>query len=102
MRSPPRDPSSQAPRDDGLDERARSDVALDAEAAKRFERLRAVRLRLAREQEVPPYVICKDATLKLIAQSAPGDAEELERVKGMGPYKVKTYGPAFLEAMQDA
>ena len=68
----------------------------------RFERLRAVRLRLAREQEVPPYVICKDATLKLIAQSAPADAEALEQVKGMGPYKVKTYGPAFLEALQGA
>jgi ATP-dependent DNA helicase RecQ len=79
-----------------------NDVALDPESARRFERLRAVRLRLAREQEVPPYVICKDATLKLIAQSAPTDAEELERVKGMGPYKVKTYGPAFLEALQEA
>ena len=79
-----------------------SAVALDADATKRFERLRAARLRLAREQEVPPYVICKDATLKLIAQSAPGDAEALERVKGMGPYKVKTYGPAFLEALQGA
>jgi ATP-dependent DNA helicase RecQ len=79
-----------------------SNAALDPDAAKRFERLRAVRLRLAREQEVPPYVICKDATLKLIAQSAPTDAESLEQVKGMGPYKVKTYGPAFLEALQDA
>jgi superfamily II DNA helicase RecQ len=76
--------------------------ALDPDSARRFERLRAVRLRLAREQEVPPYVICKDATLKLIAQSAPVDAEALEQVKGMGPYKVKTYGPAFLEALQDA
>jgi ATP-dependent DNA helicase RecQ len=74
--------------------------ALDAEATKRFERLRAVRLRLAREQEVPPYVICKDATLKLIAQQAPTDAESLEQVKGMGPYKVKTYGQAFLDALQ--
>jgi ATP-dependent DNA helicase RecQ len=75
---------------------------LDADAVKRFERLRAVRLRLAREQEVPPYVICHDRTLKLIAQHAPADVESLEQVKGMGPYKVKTYGAAFLEAMQEA
>jgi len=61
-----------------------------------------VRLRLAREQEVPPYVICKDVTLKLIAQHAPADAASLEQVKGMGPYKVKTYGQAFLEALQGA
>lgn len=77
------------------------DAPMSGDAARRFERLRAVRLRLARAQEVPPYVVCKDATLKLIAQSAPADAEELERVKGMGPYKVKTYGPAFLEALSD-
>jgi superfamily II DNA helicase RecQ len=76
--------------------------ALDPHAAKRFERLRAVRLRLAREQEVPPYVVCSDATLKLIAQFLPTDAAALEEVKGMGPYKVKTYGPALLEALQDA
>ncbi len=80
---------------------AGSDVELDADAARRFERLRAVRMRLARDQAVPPYVICKDATLKLIAQAVPTDAEALEQVKGMGPYKVKTYGPAFLQALQD-
>jgi ATP-dependent DNA helicase RecQ len=71
------------------------------ETAKRFERLRAVRLRLAREQDVPPYVICHDSTLKLIAHHAPADTDALERVKGMGPYKVKTYGAAFLEALND-
>jgi ATP-dependent DNA helicase RecQ len=73
---------------------------LSPEAAKRFDRLRAARLRLAREQDVPPYVICHDSTLKLIANADPADVDELERVKGMGPYKVKTYGAALLEAMR--
>jgi ATP-dependent DNA helicase RecQ len=79
-----------------------ADVALSADAAKRFERLRAVRLRLARQQDVPAYVICNDATLKLIAEHAPPDVQSLEQVKGMGPYKVKAYGSAFLEAISDA
>jgi ATP-dependent DNA helicase RecQ len=79
-----------------------SDTPLDADAVKRFDRLRAVRLRLARQQDVPAYVICNDATLKLIAEHAPPDVQSLEQVKGMGPYKVKAYGTAFLEAIADA
>jgi superfamily II DNA helicase RecQ len=76
-------------------------VELDAEAMKRFERLRATRTRLAREQDVPPYVICHDSTLKLIAKAAPNDVTSLERIKGLGPYKIKTYGAALLSAVND-
>jgi ATP-dependent DNA helicase RecQ len=65
----------------------------------RFERLRAMRLQLAREKQLPPYCICHDATLKLIAHHAPADIGALERVKGMGPYKVKMYGEAILKAL---
>jgi ATP-dependent DNA helicase RecQ len=75
---------------------------LSPDVTRRFERLRAARLRLAREHEVPPYVICHDSTLKLIAQHAPADSDALGRVKGMGPHKVKTYGAALLDALQDA
>lgn len=74
-------------------------MELDAEAMKRFDRLRAARLRLARDQEVPPFIICHDSTLKLIAHAAPTDITELERIKGMGPYKIKTYGAALLGAV---
>ena len=73
---------------------------MSAEAAERFERLRAARLELAKERQVPPYCICHDSTLKLIAQYAPSSFQALEKVKGMGPYKVKTYGAALLEAVK--
>ena len=73
---------------------------LSPEAGERFERLRAVRLELAKERQVPPYCICHDSTLKLIAQYAPTSLQSLEKVKGMGPYKVKTYGAALLEAVK--
>jgi ATP-dependent DNA helicase RecQ len=73
---------------------------LPPEAQHRFERLRAVRAQLAKERDLPPYCICHDKTLKLIAQFAPADPDALEQVKGMGPHKVKMYGPALLEALQ--
>jgi ATP-dependent DNA helicase RecQ len=73
---------------------------LDGEAAVRFKRLRALRTRLAREKSVPPYVICHDSTLKLIATRAPADVMELGRIKGMGPAKVSQYGDAILAALR--
>jgi ATP-dependent DNA helicase RecQ len=72
---------------------------LNPDAADRFERLRALRARLAREKGLPAYVICHDSTLKQIALTAPSDASGLEQIKGMGPYKVKMYGQALLEAL---
>ncbi|HET6249166.1 MAG TPA: ATP-dependent DNA helicase RecQ [Tepidisphaeraceae bacterium] len=75
--------------------------SLSPEAMQRFERLRAMRLQLARDKQLPPYCICHDATLKLIAHQAPADITALERVKGMGPYKVKMYGEAILKALSE-
>ena len=75
-------------------------TALSPEASDRFDRLRAVRTQLAREKQLPPYVICHDKTLKLIAHFAPNDLESLEKVKGMGPQKVKLYGEALLGALR--
>ena len=74
--------------------------ALDGEAALRFERLRVMRSRLAREKGLPAYVICHDSTLKLIAAKAPADMMQLGRIKGMGPAKVSQYGEAILAALR--
>ncbi|HSU68805.1 MAG TPA: ATP-dependent DNA helicase RecQ [Tepidisphaeraceae bacterium] len=78
------------------------DNLLSPEGRDRFERLRLARARLARERDLPAYCICHDKTLKLIAHMAPGDAESLEQVKGMGPHKVKMYGEALLAALSGA
>jgi ATP-dependent DNA helicase RecQ len=77
-----------------------TETSLSPEASGRFDRLRAVRTRLAREKQLPPYVICHDRTLRLIAHFAPGDLGALEQVKGMGPHKVKLYGEALLGALR--
>ena len=77
-----------------------AESSLSPMAMARFERLRSVRARIAREKDLPAYCVCHDKTLKLIAHAAPTDVETLEQVKGMGPHKVKLYGSAFLEALQ--
>ena len=52
--------------------RSESRVAesLDPDAEQRFERLRALRVQIARTRQVPPYCICHDSTLKEIAVTA--------------------------------
>jgi len=75
------------------------DAPLDPDASARFERLRQVRLELARQKQLPPYCICHDSTLKLIAHACPRNLESLEMIKGMGPNKVRMYGQAILSAI---
>ena len=65
--------------------------------AELFERLRALRLRLAQEAAVPPYVIFHDATLAAMAAARPATEEELLALPGVGEKKLATYGKAFLE-----
>jgi ATP-dependent DNA helicase RecQ len=64
-----------------------------------FEALRRHRLRLAREQGVPPYVVAGDRTLREIAATRPGTLEELGALYGIGPAKAEKYGPGLLEVV---
>ena len=64
-----------------------------------FEKLRLVRLRLAKERDVAAFKVFPDTTLRLIAASLPRNEQELLRVRGVGPQKAKEYGGAFLEAI---
>ena len=65
-----------------------------------FQELRALRKRLADEQQVPPYVIFSDATLVEMAAFRPADPRELLRINGVGEQKLGRYGAAFLEVIQ--
>ncbi len=64
-----------------------------------FEALRRHRLRLAREQGVPPYVVAGDRTLREIAATRPSTLDELCALYGIGPAKVEKYGPGLLEVV---
>jgi ATP-dependent DNA helicase RecQ len=64
-----------------------------------FERLRAVRLEIARARGVPSYVIFHDATLREMARIRPASVDDLLRVKGIGARKADDLGPVFLDAI---
>jgi len=64
-----------------------------------FEVLRTVRRDLAREAQVPPYVIFHDATLRAMAAARPSSRSELAAIPGVGARKLDSYGAAFLEAL---
>jgi ATP-dependent DNA helicase RecQ len=67
-----------------------------------FERLRAVRLQIARSRGVPPYVIFHDATLREMARLRPTSIAALLAVKGVGARKADDLGETFLAAIRES
>ena len=65
-----------------------------------FDALRDVRLRLARERGVPPYVIFHDTTLKEMVQQRPKTVDDLYEIYGVGTKKAADFGDAFLDAIR--
>ena len=68
----------------------------EAPDAELFERLRALRKRLADERQVPAYVVFSDRTLQAMAAEKPRTAEGLLEIHGVGQKKLDEYGEAFL------
>jgi ATP-dependent DNA helicase RecQ len=61
--------------------------------------LKAVRLRLAKERQVPAYVIFSDRTLIDMAERAPRDLDAFAEVNGVGAAKLRDFGRVFLDAI---
>jgi ATP-dependent DNA helicase RecQ len=61
-----------------------------------FERLREMRLNLARARGVPPYVIFHDSTLRELARRKPRSIGDLSGVYGMGVRKIEAFGEEVL------
>ncbi len=78
----------------------RQAIARDYDVAL-FERLRAARLELAREADVPPYVIFHDAALREMAIYYPQSLESLAQMQGVGAIKLERYGETFLAIIVD-
>jgi ATP-dependent DNA helicase RecQ len=76
-------------------------VELSAEAEPVFERLRAWRTAVAKEQAMPPYVIFHDATLRLIAAATPSTLDELRLINGVGETKLTRYGQQILDVLAE-
>jgi ATP-dependent DNA helicase RecQ len=65
-----------------------------------FDVLREVRLRLARERGVPPYVIFHDTSLRDMVERRPKTLDDLRGVYGVGARKAADFGDAFLDAIR--
>lgn len=67
---------------------------------KLFEILKNLRKKIAREKDLPPYVIFQDPSLEEMATTYPTTKEELASVNGVGMGKVQKFGKNFLEAIK--
>ena len=65
-----------------------------------FEHLRALRRDLAKRDNVPPYVIFSDSTLREMAALVPLSRQDMLSVKGIGELKFARYGETFLELLR--
>jgi len=66
-----------------------------------FEVLRKLRREIAREENVPPYVVFHDYTLEQMCEVLPEKSEELLDIKGVGDKKMMKYGERFINAIQN-
>lgn len=69
---------------------------LGPDAQVRFINLKAWRAEVAREHNLPAYVIFHDATLAAIAERNPGSLDDLQGISGMGAKKLEAYGAEVL------
>ena len=66
-----------------------------------FERLRALRKRLADENGLPPYVVFHDSTLREMAERMPLDLDQFAALPGVGQAKLARYGEQFIAAIRE-
>ncbi|MDP4075429.1 DNA helicase RecQ [Acidovorax sp. A1169] len=69
---------------------------LGPDAQVRFINLKAWRAEVAKEHNLPAYVIFHDATLAAIAERNPATLEDLQGISGMGAKKLEAYGSEVL------
>lgn len=62
-----------------------------------YEQLKALRLEIAKQTGVPPYVVFSDKTLKEMAEKLPTDKEAMLDISGIGEVKFERYGTLFLQ-----
>ena len=64
-----------------------------------FQKLRQLRMEIARKEKVPPYIVFSDKTLVNMCMIKPQNKEEMLSVSGVGEHKYAKYGQQFLEAV---
>ena len=73
--------------------------SLSSENSEVFERLRKLRLLIARMLGLPPYMVFADSVLTAMAENNPATLSEMLEIKGVGEHKLKAYGKYFLDCL---
>lgn len=75
--------------------------SLTSSGYKLFDKLRELRLEIAREENLPPYIIFNDKTLIEMAVKVPTNQLEMLGISGVGDNKYKKYGDRFLDIIRE-
>ena len=81
--------------------RVAEDATLGPEDAELFASLKRLRSAIAREEQVPAYVVFPDRTLAELAMRKPRTLAAMESVRGIGPAKLDKYGQRFLDVVRE-
>lgn len=82
--------------------KAKGTESLTSAGFQLFDKLRALRLEIAREEKMPPYIVFSDKTLIDMAAKVPSNKEEMMNVSGVGENKFAKYGERFLSVIKEA
>lgn len=66
-----------------------------------FSLLKTVRMSIAKELHIPPFIVCADISLKQMSTFFPLTVESLLKIHGIGTHKVEQYGEVFLNAISN-
>jgi ATP-dependent DNA helicase RecQ len=78
------------------------DLVMGAAEERLLVALKTVRTAIAREEQVPAYIVFSDRTLAELAVRRPRSLTALQNVRGVGPMKLERYGQRFLAAISQA
>lgn len=84
----------------GTDDKSHNLAELDNQGRALFEQLRSVRMEIAKEEKVPPYIVFSDKTLVQMCFVRPQNREQMMGVSGVGEFKFEKYGERFLQCIR--
>ncbi|MDQ6690356.1 MAG: ATP-dependent DNA helicase [Gemmatimonadota bacterium] len=90
-----------APRSRSRPHETVDDVTFGPAEERALAALKTVRTRIAREEQVPAYIVFSDRTLAELAVRRPRSLRALQDVRGVGPMKLERYGARFLAAIAE-
>jgi ATP-dependent DNA helicase RecQ len=76
-------------------------LPLDAAALQRFDALKAWRAEVAKEHNLPAFVVFHDTTLAQMAREQPASLDALAAVSGVGAKKLQAYGGQILRVLAE-